>query len=459
MHANQQWDVIVAGAGAAGLMAAERAAACGCRTLLLEKNRKAGVKILMSGGTRCNVTHDTDARGIVQAFGPHGRFLHSALARLGPREVASLFRDEGVPTKVEAGGKVFPVSDTAVDVQQALLRRLQRAGAMLQLDAAVQSIAKEATQFQVTTSQGVFVAPCLIITSGGLSYPGCGTTGDGYAWARQFGHTIVPTVPALAPVRCDSDWVRELQGLTLDDVLLQVRISESTPTAASSPSGGETTTSPATSPLTSASGGSASRPPRKKTPPPSCRSGMVFTHFGVSGPAPMNLSRHVEQAGATARVELICDFFPDENEEQLWGRLRSECQRHGRRQVSSVLATMMFQRLADVLLRQSRVNPSKNAGEVSNAELRQIVSALKRQSLPISGTLGYPKAEVTSGGVVLEEVDSSTMESKRVSGLYFAGEILDLDGPIGGYNFQAAFSTGWAAGLHAGTCRDLRSAT
>lgn len=173
----------------------------------------------------------------------------------------------------------------------------------------------------------------------------------------------------------------------------------------------------------------------------------------------MNLSRHVEQAGATARVELICDFFPDENEEQLWGRLRSECQRHGRRQVSSVLATMMFQRLADVLLRQSRVNPSKNAGEVSNAELRQIVSALKQQSLPISGTLGYPKAEVTSGGVVLEEVDSSTMESRRVSGLYFAGEILDLDGPIGGYNFQAAFSTGWAAGLHAGTCGDLRSAT
>lgn len=435
---NTTWDVIVVGAGAAGLMAAERAAASGSRTLLLEKNRKAGVKILMSGGTRCNLTHDTDSRGIVQALGTNGRFLHSALARLGPRDVVSLFHDEGVPTKVEDTGKVFPASDTAVDVQQALLRRLQRAGGQLQLDAAVRSLEKLDSHFRVETMQGTFTATRLIITSGGMSYPGCGTTGDGYAWARAFGHSIVPTVPALAPVQCNAAWVHDLKGLTLDDVLIQVRIDASRavngPSASSHPSHAT---------------------PRKKLAVPACRGGMVFTHFGISGPVPMNLSRYVEYAATGADVQMVCDFFPDENEEQLLSRLRSECQRHGKRQLASVLATMMFQRLADALLTQSNVPSQKHAGEVSNAELRQIVAALKQQRLAISGTLGYPKAEVTAGGVSLQEVDSATMQSKLVAGLYFAGEILDLDGPIGGYNFQAAFSTGWLAGLHAASQRDL----
>src|SRR5215207_2339584 len=217
------YDAIIAGAGAAGLMAAIHAAERGRRVLLLEKGKKPGVKILMSGGTRCNITHDCDARGIVEAFGPNGKFLHSALAALGPRETVALFNGEGVATKVEDTGKVFPVSDRALDVLDALLKRLARSGATLSLSEPLKDVELHPEGgYRVDTPARTLTTERVLITTGGKSYPGCGTTGDGYAIAQKFGHIIVPTKPALVPLTVQPEWIRELQGITIPDVNLKV---------------------------------------------------------------------------------------------------------------------------------------------------------------------------------------------------------------------------------------------
>src|SRR5690242_9862778 len=248
------FDIVVAGAGAAGLMAALRAAECGRRTLLLEKNRKPGVKILMSGGTRCNLTHATDRRGIVEAFGENGPFLHSALAALGPDELVAMFEAEGVRTKVEETGKVFPVSDKALDVLLALQRMLARSGSMTRCDSAVIGMERRGDRFVIRTEQDEIGASKIIITVGGQSYPGSGTTGDGYAWAKSFGHKIVQPRPALVPLTSNERWVADLSGVTIPDVMVQVATGDEKPCA-------------------------------------SRRASFLFTHFGLSGPAPMDVSR------------------------------------------------------------------------------------------------------------------------------------------------------------------------
>lgn len=212
------WDVIVIGAGAAGLMAAISAAERGRRVLLLEKNKKPGVKILMSGGTRCNITQATDNRGIVAAYGSAGKFLHAPLAALSVEQTIAFFESEGVPVKVEETGKVFPVSNKAVDVLQALLGRLRRSGAQLALGEPVTAIERLQDAFTLSTPQRTLTATSVILTTGGQSYPGSGTTGDGYRFAAQLGHTIVPPRPALVPLTTGVPWVAELRGLTLEDV-------------------------------------------------------------------------------------------------------------------------------------------------------------------------------------------------------------------------------------------------
>jgi predicted Rossmann fold flavoprotein len=402
-------DVAIIGAGAAGLMAAIHAAERGKSVLLLEKNRKPGVKILMSGGTRCNITHACDNRGIVDAFGPNGKFLHSALAALSVEQTIEFFENAGVPTKVETTGKVFPVSNNALDVLNALLNRVRLSGATPALDEPVDDVKHSADgSFQIVTSRRSIQVPKVILTSGGQSYPGCGTRGDGYAFVQAMGHTIVPPRPALVPIRVHAPWISELRGVTLDDVNVKIFEGNQLLTAR--------------------------------------RGGFLFAHFGLTGPAPLDVSGTITRHSRPRSLELELDFLPSSSEVGLDEFLRQETLASGKKLLAVLLAEKLPRRLCDSLLALIGQSVDRKGAGLTKPDRAKLVAALKRIRLPVQGTLGFEKAEVTAGGVLLDEVDSRSMESKLIPGLYLAGEILDLDGPIGGYNFQAAWSTGWLAG-------------
>jgi predicted Rossmann fold flavoprotein len=401
-------EVVVIGAGAAGLFAAVRAAERGKRVLVLEKNTKPGVKILMSGGTRCNLTQATDRRALGDAFPrDQSRFLRSPLAALGPEELVDMFHREGLRTKVESTGKVFPTSDRALDVQRTLLTMLQRSGAKLELSSPVFTIDRSDDGFVVDTPAGAIHASQVIIATGGQSYPGCGTTGDGYAWAKSLGHSIVPPRPALVPLKTKNEWTHELSGLTLPDIRVSI-VS-----------------------------------PDEKKPLASDRGSVLFTHVGLSGPVVLDVSREVTARPRAAGLVAECDFLPDVRREQLVEQLQLL---NGRRQVRGLVEAWLPNRLVESLFHESNIPLERTAAELSKAERLRLVESLKATRLELTGTLGFAKAEVTAGGVALDEVNSSNLESKCSPGLFLVGEVLDIDGPIGGYNFQAAFSTGWLAG-------------
>ena len=412
-------DVIVVGAGAAGLLAATHAAERGLKTLLLEKTPRVGTKILMSGGTRCNITHATDRRGIVQAFGSQGRFLHSALSRLGPEDVVAFVENEGVRTKTEEGGKIFPVSDKASDVLAAFMQRLNRTSCGIALNEPVLKMEREGDGFCVTTPTRSISTRKLIVTVGGQSYPGSGTTGDGYPWMKSFEHSVITPRPALTPVTSHAGWVTKLKGLTIPDTnlkLIQNQPSYSLDQLASS------------------------------KPIDVRRGSLLFTHFGLSGPVAMDISRSITGHDSPSDLRIVCDFLPEQSYDDVAKEVSTMCQSDGKKQCASVVGQFLPRRLADAVLHETGIRGDMRTAEISKKDRSKIVDSIKRTVIPVSGTRGFKKAEVTAGGVSLKEVDSKTMQSRIVPNLFLAGEILDLDGPIGGYNFQAAFSTGWLAG-------------
>ena len=413
---NQTRRIVVIGAGAAGMVAAAEAARLGAEVLLLEKNRKTGVKILMSGGTRCNLTHDTDARGITAAFGHAGRFLQPSVGAFGPSDVVGMFNALDVATKVESTGKIFPSSNRAVQVRDALHRNAVDHGVAIHLDAAVESFTQEDGQWEIATATETIKADQLIVTAGGKSWPGCGTTGDAYAWLHRLGHTIVRTRPALVPLVGGYHWTRELSGITLEDCVASVH--------ASTPNG------------------------KKKKPLIQRRSSWLFTHFGFSGPAAMDVSGTMTAAESYDDVTLKVDLLPDTNPSELESLL-TDRRDGGRTKIASIIGQWLPSRLTDAIVNQ--VGGNVSIAELPRRSLVQLIEKTKQLSLPIEGTRGFAKAEVTAGGVSLKEVDPRTMASRKAESLYIAGEVLDVDGWIGGYNFQAAFSTGRAAGIAAAT--------
>jgi predicted Rossmann fold flavoprotein len=424
------YDVAVLGAGAAGLVAAFRAAERGRRVLLVEKNRRPGVKILISGGTRCNLANarglrrpevvsgpidpaydarqSLGARSIQQAFGAGGGFLGPALKALDVERTIALFEGEGVATKIEANGKIFPVSDRATDVLAALLHRLERSHATLRCESPARELVPRGEGFDVVLPGATVHARRVIVAVGGQSYPGCGTTGDGYALARRFGHTIIPPRPALVPLRVAAEWVPGLKGLTVADVRAAIK----------GPLG----------------------PTLLER-----REALLFAHFGLTGPAILDVSRAVARHEGSDRLDLVLDFAPDDRPVVLDQKLQAGC-RAGRRLVAGFLPVNLPRRLSEALVGASGIAADRMGPDLARDERRRLVAALKGLRLPVTGTLGFAKAEVTSGGVALDEVDPRTLESRLQPGLHFIGEVLDLDGLIGGYNFQAAWSTGWLAG-------------
>ena len=403
------WDVAVVGAGAAGIFAATEAAARGARTLLLEKNRRPGVKILASGGSKCNVTSTLPIDQLGSWFGRRAeRFLRHGLHTFGPHDVRRLLDEEGVPTDEFPLEKVFPKSFRAGDVLRAFLRRLDRSGATLLTDAAVRGVRRDEDRFHIETTTESFTASRLIVTSGGRSYPKTGCTGDGYAWLESLGHTIKPTRPALVPLVVENESLRALTGIARPDVVVSALDARGRATFA------------------------------RRRP-------LLFTHRGLSGPGPMDVSGHLNRADGPRRLAI--DWLPDVPADELTNLLQSP-QGKGAT-VASVLPGEMPRRLAEALLGAAAIPASRRCSQLRRGERTALVEVMKKHVLEVARDEGWDKAEVTAGGVSLDEIDPRTMASRRVPGLHVAGEILDVDGPIGGFNFQAAFSTAVVAGIAA----------
>lgn len=433
------WPLIVIGAGAAGMIAAARAAHLGVRTLLLEKNTKVGVKILISGGTRCNLTHAAEPAEMLSTFDKRqARFLRNAFFAFPPHEVVEHFRRLGVPTKTEDTGKIFPRSDRALDVQQALLNDLRKAEVVIKLSSPVQSIRRHpgAERFEIETSQNTYRAEYLLVTTGGKSYPGCGTTGDGYGWLESFGHTITPPRPALVPLVASASWIAELSGLTIEDALVRV------------------TPAPV---LASASAPDQVVAIARKHQLRERRSALLFTHFGFSGPAAMDISGTITAEPNPLDLRLVCDFLPHTEVAELSAHIHHQVRSQGQRSVGRLLQELLPSRLGQAIASLADVPADRRLAELTKRDLKSLMALIKANPIAVSGSRGYAKAEVTAGGLSLNEVHPKTMQSKQVPGLFVAGELLDVDGRIGGYNFQAAFSTGWLAATHIATALQGRA--
>jgi predicted Rossmann fold flavoprotein len=415
------YDVVIAGAGAAGLMAGIFAAQTGVRTAVFEKNSKFGVKILMSGGTRCNITQDTDWRGIATKFaGAQGRFLKFSLASFTPTDVRTWFAKEGVDSLVESTGKVFPESNRAIDVRDALVSAARAAGAELFNNSPIEGFFRRESGFAVRLPDREVTARTLIVTTGGQSFPGCGTTGEGYPWLTALSHHVVLPRPALVPVRVEDSWAKELSGVTIPDVRVHLRFG--------SPEG---------------------RQECKEDVRDEDRGSFLFTHKGCSGPVVLNVSRGVTDPARNLPKFLSCDWLPDLGEDAIRESLLAA--NASDRQVVTELANWLPKRLAGQLCASAGFAESTPLAGLGRKRANALIRQIKHCSLSIDGTLGFAKAEVTAGGIALDEVNPLTMESRIVPGLFLAGEILDIDGPVGGYNFQAAWSTGRLAGISAAT--------
>ncbi len=404
--------VIIIGAGAAGLMAAGKAAERGLDVLLLEKNDRVGKKLLISGKGRCNITNNTDMEGLINNIPGNGNFLYSSFYTFSNTDLLELLHAEGLETKVERGGRVFPVSDSAKEVVTVLQRFAAERGAKTRLNSAVDRIeTRDGVVTGVRLKDGtVLECDSVILATGGASYPGTGSTGDGYEMARRLGHQVTELKPSLIPLVVAEKWVTELQGLSLKNI--SITISD-----------------------------------RKGRKIYTDFGEMLFTHFGVSGPVILSGSRHILKYGYKD-VLLTIDLKPALDEETLDARLQRDFEKFSRKQFKNSLDELLPQKLIPVMIMLSRIPEDKPVNQITKEERRSLVRLLKAFPLEITGSRPIAEAIVTAGGVRTDEINPSTMESKKIKGLYFAGEVIDVDAYTGGFNLTIAFSTGCMAGLH-----------
>lgn len=402
-------DAVVVGAGAAGLWAAEVAARGGAEVLLLEKTPRAGTKVLASGGTHCNLTTTLGPDAAAALFGRRGeRFLRRGFRQLSPEAVRERFHEWGVATVQAPLEKIFPESGRARDVRDALQGAAARAGVRLRTGAGVAGIeAREGGGYWVQLFEGEpLAARRLVLAPGGMSYPRTGTTGDGYRWCAQLDLPLVEPVPALAPLSSPEPWVHALAGIAVQDV--EVRLL----------------------------GADGKERARRRRP-------LLFTHRGVSGPGPMDVSGVVarERSRGLEGHRLVCDWAPQRSREELTARLRQASSGRGEGRVERALELALPKRLWQRIAGAAGLRGNPSARGLSRSERHALVEALKAFPIPVDGTLGFDAAEVTAGGLALEALDPGSLEVRGRPGLYVCGELLDLDGPIGGLNFQAAFAT------------------
>lgn len=408
---NKRPEILVAGGGAAGMMAALFAARAGASVTLLERNEKLGKKIYITGKGRCNLTNDCSLEEFLRQVPRNPRFLYGALNRFGPQDMMALMEEAGCPVEVQRGQRVFPRSEKASDVIRALARLMEQAGVRVRLHSRIQSlIVQEGRAAGVVLENGERLeADAVILALGGQSYPMTGSTGDGYALAREAGHHVLPPEAVLSALETVEDWPRALQGLALKNVRLTLRSGRKT--------------------LYTELGE------------------MLFTHFGISGPLVLEMSCHLPAELAQAQVTL--DLKPGLTPQQLDLRLQRDFAAQPRKQLQNVLPGLLPLRLSALFPNLAGVSGERVCGQISRGEREQLGAALK--ALPITLRARRPLAEaiVTRGGVDVKEIQPATMESKLLPGLYFAGEMIDVDAHTGGFNLQIAFSTGALAGSSA----------
>lgn len=405
--------VAIIGGGAAGLLAGIAAAQNGAQVTIFEKMRLPGKKIMITGKGRCNITNACEIPEFIKNIPGNGRFLNSALHRFTNDDIVLLLESHGLLTKVERGGRIFPVSDKAKDVVDTLVKIFTEAGGRLQLDTKViEILAKDGQVTGVKTISGVYPADAVILAAGGASYPGTGSDGGGAKLAAKLGHKIVPLRPSLVPLESDYPYVDDLQGLSLRNV-------QGTLTADGEKIGSEF-------------------------------GEMLFTHFGVSGPIILSLSNLAAKALDEGKeVELHIDLKPALSEEKLDARIQRDFTQYSKKQLANGMKDLLPQRLIPVVCDMAYLDEEKFINQISREERHRLLAALKNFCVPITSTRPLAEAIVTAGGVSVKEINPKTMESKLIRGLYFAGEVMDVDGYTGGYNLQAAFSSGHAAGMAA----------
>jgi predicted Rossmann fold flavoprotein len=404
--------IVVIGAGPAGIMAAGKAAENGNQVILVEKNNRIGRKILISGKGRCNITNNTDIEGLIENTPGNGCFLYSAFYTFSNTDLIDFFNKYGLKTKVERGGRVFPVSDNAKDVVDTLNAFLKKKRVDLWLNSPVEKILTEDKKVTGIMLKSGKIISCdmVVLATGGASYPGTGSTGDGYKMAKELGHTIVPLKPSLVPLITKEEWVKDLQGLSLKNVSITLVDNKGKKIYSDF---GE----------------------------------MLFTHFGVSGPIILSASRHILDYDYKG-VKLIIDLKPALAEEKLDERIQRDFLKFSRKQFKNSLDELLPQKLIPVIVRLSKIDSAKTVNQITKEERRFLVKLLKNLTLTINGARPIEEAIVTSGGVSVDEINPSTMESKLIKRLFFAGEVIDLDAYTGGFNLTIAFSTGYLAGMN-----------
>ncbi len=409
----KNYNLIVVGGGPAGIFAAGFAAQQGNKVLLLEKNRRCGAKVLITGKGRCNITHaEDDPRNFVEVFGRNGKAFLTALYAFGVDNVVDFFEQRGLKLKIERGGRIFPEEGDAASVQKVLDSFLVDSGVELMNSCRVEKFNTADQKIcSVVTAKGVFSADNYVVATGGLSYPETGCTGDGYDWAKQTGHQVVPPQPALVPIRLTIDWAAQVSNFNLKNVRIKAK------------SQGK---------IIAERFGEA-----------------FFTRDGIGGPIILDMSSAVRDAIKKGKVNLLLDLKPAVDEATFDRRLQRELESQQNRNFSKALDGLLPKALIPIFLRLSTIDPLKKCHSVTREERQALLKLFKGLELPVSAVGDFKKAIVTSGGISLKDIDMRSMRSKKVENLYFAGEIIDLDGPTGGFNLQVCWSTGYLAGVSA----------
>lgn len=400
--------IVVVGGGAAGMMAAGMAAQAGAHVTLLEQNGRPGKKLLITGKGRCNVTNDCAWQDVLQNVPTNPRFLYSALAGFSPADARAFFEQYGCALKTERGNRVFPVSDRSHDVANALERAYAHAGGKVVHAAATDILTQDGAVSAVVTTEGAIDCDAAVICTGGLSYPLTGSTGDGYRFAQRLGHTVTPTRASLVPLESEDPWCAEMQGFSLRNVTLTVYDEQNKAVYSDL---GE----------------------------------MLFTHFGVSGPLVLSASAHMRDF-SRHKYRLSIDLKPALDEKKLDARILRDFQKYANRDFKNALYDLAGHAMIPVLVRLSGIPEDTKVNVITREQRHRLVELFKHFPVSVIGTRPIDEAIITSGGVSLKEVNPRTMGSKLVPGLYFAGEVLDLDAYTGGFNLQIAWSTGYVAG-------------